>query len=521
MTGAAVDDLFPAPRNATGRGQGEEETFEHRTGSRPAGQRLCRTSAGRGPGVSRNSLAHLPVRAKTVAAESPRIVIIGAGFAGLSCAHALGEAGVPALVLEAKDRVGGRVRTDYDLLEGKPVEAGAMMVHGQDASVLRWIRELGLTTKKVPEFRGARFFLKGRLRSSLGIALSGLEPLRSAIQTMRTFPRAIARYDGPDMTLDRFLKEQRALPTARRFVGAMYASINAADPEDVSVRGLAEDVNAESLGLPWANFQVVEGYGQVAERRAQALGDAIRLRTRVRRIDWAKEGAEVQADGPGGRETFKADAVVVTVSLGVLKANTITFSPELPPRKRAAIEAIGFGNADKILLVFDASVQRTVLGRATSLASAQGSWYFFPYYGRKDMPVVLEGFLSGRRARQLSGKPEAVVVDEILDELERMTREVDLRRHLLARRYVNWSADPDVRGGYTYPRMGGGVEQRRVLAEPVEDVLFFAGESTHVAGEYATVHGALDSGVRAAELVRKALEARARSLSRREGAVRS
>lgn len=443
--------------------------------------------------------------------EARSVVIVGAGFAGLGCADKLKRAGIPFVVLEAKDRVGGRVRTEYDLLGGKPIEGGAMMVHGRDASVLRWIEEFGITTKKVPEFRGARFFLKGKLRSSLGVALSGLEALRSSIQTMRTFPKAIARYDGPDRTLDRFLEERHALPTARRFVGAMYASINAADPDEVSVRGLAEEANVESFGLPWANYQVIEGYGQVAERRAKALGRAIRLRTHVRRIEWSREGAKVEATGPAGDETFEAPAAVVTVSLGVLKANAIAFVPELPERTRGAIEAIGFGHADKILLVFDAALRRTVLGRATSVASADGSWYFFPYHGRKDMPVVLEGFLSGRRAVRLSGRPQAEVVDEVLRELETMTRRTDLRPHLLAARYVDWSGDPDVRGGYTFPKMGGGIDQRRILAEPVDGVLFFAGEAARAAGDYATVHGALDSGIHAAGLVQQALRDRGRT----------
>ncbi|HYM39429.1 MAG TPA: NAD(P)/FAD-dependent oxidoreductase [Thermoplasmata archaeon] len=440
--------------------------------------------------------------------ESPEVIIVGAGFAGLACAHALRQAGVPLVLLESKDRVGGRVRTESDLVPGHPVEGGAMMVHGSDASVLRWMEEFGLTAKKVPEFRGARFFLKGKLRSSLGVALSGLEPLRSSFQTLRKFPKAIARYDGPDITLDRFLEERHALPTAKRFVGAMYASINAADPEDVSVRGLAEDANVESLGLPWANYQVPEGYAEVAKRRAQEFGDSLRLCTRVEAIEWTKDGVHVRARGPAGPESFDGAAAVVTVSLGVLQADALAFRPGLPERKRAAIRAIGFGHADKILLVFDATVRRSVLGKATSVASTQGSWFFFPFYGRKEFPLVLEGFLSGQRALALSGRTEREVVDSVVRELESMIPGADLKSHLIAARYVDWSADPDVRGGYTFPKIGGGAEQRRILAEPVDGVLFFAGESTHAAGQYATVHGALDSGVRAAHEVRRSLEDR-------------
>lgn len=399
------------------------------------------------------------------------------------------------------------MRTETDLVPGHPIEAGAMMVHGSDASVLAWIREFGMTTKKVPEFRGARFYVKGKLRSSLGVALSGWEPLRSSVQTLRRLPKAVARYNGPDITLDRWLEEQRALPTARRFVGAMYASINAADPDEVSVRGIAEEANAESFGLPWANYQVVEGYARVAERRAETLGDAVRLRARVERIDWTKDGVRVRVQGPDGPETHEGAAAVVTVSLGVLQEDGIAFGPVLPERKRGAIAALGFGHADKILLVFDETVRRTVLGKATSVASTAGSWFFFPYHGQ-DGPVVLEGFLSGRHALELSGRAETDVVDSVVRELESMIPGAELRSHLIAGRHIDWSADPDVRGGYTYPRVGGGIAQRRILAEPVDDVLFFAGESAHAAGEYATVHGALDSGLRAAHEIEEAFRRR-------------
>jgi len=458
------------------------------------------------------ALSGLPGRREPLSQNDPDVLIIGAGFAGLGCANVLRQAAVPFLLLEAKGRVGGRVRTEYDLLDGHPVEAGAMMVHGRDASVLRWIEEFGLTTKKVPDFRGARFFLKGRLRGSIGIALSGFEAFRSTFQTLRTLPRAVARYDGPDVTLDQFLRDRHALPTAARFVGAMYGGVNAADPEEVSVRGLAEEAHASSLGLPWANYQVLEGYEELARRRAKDFGDALRLNTRVDRIEWSEEGVSVHATGRGGPEVHEAATAVVTVPLGVLQARAIDFVPELPEAKQKAIDAIGYGHANKILLVFDEGVRRTVLGKATSIAGADGSWYFLPYHGGKARPVVLEGFLAGRKARSLSGKPGTEVVDTILGDLERMMPGVELRSHLKAARFVDWTADPDVRGGYTFPRIGGGLSQRKALADPLDGVLFFAGEATHYAGEYATVHGALDSGERAA---REALE----SLRKRRAAA--
>jgi monoamine oxidase len=446
--------------------------------------------------------------ATAVAGARPEVLVIGAGFAGLACAVTLQRAGVPFLVLEAKGRVGGRVHTDTTLLDGRPVEAGAMMVHGRDASVLRWLSEFRMTTKKVPDFRGARLFLRGKLRSPLGIALSGWEPLRSSIQALRTLPRAVAKYKGPDVTLDRFLEEKGALPTAARFVGAMYGSVNAADPDEVSVRGLAEEANVASLGLPWANYQVLEGFEEIARRRAEGLGDAIRLNARVDRIERSPDHVTVHATGPGGPETHEAAAAVVTVSLGVLQARRIAFDPPLPEEKVRAIDALGWGHVQKPLLVFDEGLRHTVLGKATSLASGAGSFYFLPYHGRTRGPIVIEGFLAGGMARSLAGKPEAEALDAVLKDLEAMTRIADLRSHLLRARFVDWSSDPDIRGGYTFPKIGGGLAQRRILAEPLDGVLFFAGEATHYAGEYATVHGALDSGERAAHEVVRSLKER-------------
>jgi len=432
---------------------------------------------------------------------------VGAGLAGLACASSLRKAGLSVVVLEARDRVGGRVRTDVDLVPGRPIEAGAMMVHGRDVRLHAWIWELGLTLRRVPAFRGARFFVKGKLRSPWGILLSGVEPLLSSLQTLWSLPRAVARYDGPDVTLDRFLAERRALPTATRFVGVMYGSVNAADPGEVSVRGLAEEANASSLGLPWANYQILEGFEELARRRARELGDAVQLRTRVDRIEWSQDGVRTHATGPEGPQIHEAAAAVVTVPLGVLKARGIAFEPDLPEAKRQAIEALGYGDANKVLLVFDDALKKTVLGKASSIASTDGTWYFLPYHGRKDAPLVLEGFLAGRKARALAGKSQEETIDAVLADLARMVPGVDLEAHLKAARFVDWTSDPYSRGGYSYPRVSGGLAQRLVLAEPLDGVLFFAGEATHARGEYATIHGALSSGERAAREVLAAVRA--------------
>lgn len=435
------------------------------------------------------------------------VLVLGAGFAGLACASALRRARVDVRVLEARDRVGGRVWTLRDFADGAPIEAGAMMIHGRHAAVHRWASEFRLSTRLVPMLRGGRIFDGGRLRSTLGFALGGLDRIRTVLEMQRSLPRAIERYDGPDVTLAEFLVRRRASPRAARFVATMYGSINGADPGELSVRGLAEEALVSSFGLPWRNYQVLEGIQTIADRRARELGDDILLGRRVERVEWSPDGVRVHASGPEGPEVHAARAAVVALPLGVLKAGDVAFDPGLPEEKRQTIDVLGYGDVNKVLLVFDEAARATVLGKAVFLAKEEGDWYFLPYAGRRTGPVVIEGFLGGSRARAVAGRPESEVVREVLDVLSAMVPGFDFRRHLRAARFIDWTSDPFSRGGYSFPSLGGGLEARRRLAAPLAGVLFFAGEATHAGGEHATIHGAIDSGERAAGEVLAALRA--------------
>lgn len=436
------------------------------------------------------------------------MIVIGAGIAGLSCAHTLHRADIPVTLLEARDRVGGRAWTLHDFAEGWPVEAGAVMIHGSEVSIHKWVSEFRFRVRKAPSLRGARIFLNGRLRSIVGF---GLAHARTAWQMERTLPRAIEGYRGPDMDLRTFLERQRATRLAKDLTARSYGNIDAAEPEEISVRGLAEEANVATGGLPWANYQVKEGIDAIAKRRARELGSRVRLRRRVTKIEWSPPEVRVQAESPEGPEVYEAAAVVVAVPLGVLKANAIAFVPELPEAKLEAIRAIGMGHANKVLLRFDEAARSAKLGKVVFMVARTGDWYFFPYHGVPEAPVIVEGFLGGRRAKAVAGRIETDVIEEVVGLFEEMVPGFDVRAHLTSARVIDWTSDPFCLGGYTFPAIGGGREVRRRLAEPHDGVLFFAGEATHYEGQHATLHGALDSGERAAREIIGTLQAAGRT----------
>ncbi len=441
-------------------------------------------------------------------ATTTKVLILGAGMAGLACGDVLRRARVDFRILEARDRVGGRLWSLRDMADGRAVEGGAMMIHGRDASVHAWVSEFGLGTRRVPAFRGGRILYEGRLRSVPSLILASPAHLRAAADIFWTLPRTLLRYEGPDMTLAEFLATQRASPLASRFVAAMYAGINAAEPEEVGVRGIAEEANASSFGTPWRNYLVPAGLDRIAARRAETFADRIQLGTRVERIEWSRGGVRIEASGPDGAEVHEASAAVITAPLGVLKAGDIAFDPPLPERKRRAIDALGYGDATKVLLRFNGAARRTTLGRSHYLVAEDGGFFFLPFARVPEAPPVVEGFLPGRWARTYAGRPAHDVVDGVIDAMAPMVPRFDLREHLRAARVVDWAADPWSKGAYSFPSVGGGLDARRDLAEPIEATLFFAGEATNYEGEHATIHGALDSGERAAREVLAALRDR-------------
>ena len=441
-------------------------------------------------------------------AEDRDVVVIGAGVAGLSCAQRLHEAGVDFLVVEAADRVGGRIQTNYAIGGGRPFEIGALMIHGKRVITHSWLREFGLHARPLPTTKRARFWRNGRMeRLPLpGNLLHRTIGVRAFYQGAFTLPKRFAAYDGPDLSLAEWLDRQTALPGAKLLVNLLYAHAAAADPDALGVRGPAEESVLADEEFGYRNFQVVEGYEAVLSRRAAPIAERIRLKTRVTAVHRTGDGVRLEMRADAGEPgELRAKRAVVTLPLGVLKSDAVLFDPPLPPEKRAAIRAIAFGDAMIILLKLHGGNLAERLGDFGLLWGEGPTSFHRPYVATRDPPDVLDGFLVGREARRRATLSDQEILGATLDELQAIVPPSAHVGEVKAFACSRWPVHPFTQGGYSFLPPGGTLQHRRDLAAPVDGILFFAGEATHTHGEPATVHGAIETGYRAADEVVQSL----------------
>lgn len=424
-------------------------------------------------------------------------------MAGLACAHRLAEASVNFTLLEASDHVGGRALTDYSLAGGSPTEVGALMIHGRHSITHRWVRESGLSSRRLPVIQSGRFVLNNRVSSFPFIALP-FHPafgLRSFYQGTISIPRLLRRYSGPDMSLDDFLKQMRITPGARQLVTLLYAHAAAADPDEIGVIGPASEARIAAEEFGYSNFQLLDGYSRLAEMRASHFRDRIRLGVRVKTVRYSHEAMRIEAiqKGDGKQMEFLAKRAVITLPLGVLQCNDVEFDPALPKRKRKAIESIAFGNAMVVQMKLRDDNLRDRLGDFGILWGEGPSTFHRPYVGLHRSPNVLTAFTVGKEALRRSQMEDQELIEVTMQELEEMLPKSLRVGNVESWTSHRWPVDPFAHGGYSFLPPGADISHRRALAEPVDNVLFFAGEATHTKGESGTVHGAIETGYRAAD----------------------
>lgn len=434
---------------------------------------------------------------RAVAAQSGRIIVIGAGASGLAAAYSLMDEGYEVLVLEARNRVGGRAWSD-NTLAPYPIELGAEFVHGSEVVTWDMLEEFEQDSLDEDEGEGYIYF-EGELWTEAELADE--YDFDGDIETLvETLVEEWIEEDNDDASLKDLLDayqdeyEDLADPEVRRLLDNKTANENAANNDDLSIYSI---VNSAGIEDGSGDYWLEEGYSALMNAIADELD--IRLDTSVIKIEWNASGASVTT---GIGETLTADKVIVTLPLGVLKAGVVEFSPALPAGKQDAIRRLGAGHVDKLILKFDTVFWDEEMVSVDTTLDTQIWWR--PGYGRDDELPILTALIGGRMAERFETMSEAEVIAAGLRDLEQMFEVENLADHLVEGKFIAWGSDPYARMGYSYLPVGGdGLND--TLAEPIDDVLFFAGEATN-ADQFATVHGAFESGFRAADEVMEALD---------------
>lgn len=424
------------------------------------------------------------------------IIVIGGGAAGLAAARILARRRMRVMLLEARDRVGGRVWSHPIARSTTPAELGAEFIHGPAPESTALLRDAGIATVAIDGEGWGRSKGGNLQREERGFA-----------EAAGIFDAALAL--AGDESADEFLRRFDRDPAARDVAAAARAFVegfDAADPARASARAIAQEWRS---GVDSTAARPIGGYGPLFERMrgdCAAAGVRIRLSTTVRRVSWRTGSVLVDSvDFEGTSRTVTARNAVVTLPAGVLRRrgdeSAVAFDPELPPEKRAALGHIETGHVVKVTLWFRSAFWERINGEryrdGTFFRSEAGP---FPAYWTQ-LPVrsrLVVAWAGGPKAIALEGLSNTDRIERALNGFGRLLGEPKLASNEFECGITHdWNRDPLARGAYSYVTVGGE-ESRAELARSLDGTLFFAGEATATAGEAGTVNGAFETGRRAA-----------------------
>jgi monoamine oxidase len=407
--------------------------------------------------------------------SSVEVAIIGAGAAGIAAAHALKASGLSVIVLEARDRAGGRAHT---IMAAPDIafDLGCGWLHSADQNRFVGIAEqLNFEIDKTrPPWREQSF--------DTGFPLAERMDFIKALDAFYDRAEQAARQalkTGHDPAASDYLEPgNRWNP----MIDALSSYINGCELDVVSILDMDAYEDTE------INWRVRRGYGAMIA--AYGASCPLALNCTVSLIDHSATRIRIETS----LGTLSADKIIVTVPTNLIADEAIRFHPALPAKVSAAI-GLPLGLADKVMLALDEPEALPKDGnlRGATMRTAMGSYHLRPF-GQ----AAIEGYFGGSFARELEDAGPGAFAAQSIDEIAALLGN-DFRRKLKPLAESRWAHDPFARGSYSHA-LPGHAGDRAVLAAPVDGRLFFAGEATSP-NFFSTAHGARDSGERAAEEV--------------------
>jgi monoamine oxidase len=438
--------------------------------------------------------------------RNANVIVVGAGAAGLAAASRLGRGGLSVVLLEARDRIGGRIFTQHDSTLRAPIELGAEFIHGKPPEIWEPLQHAGV---QITELGG----------ESWCATTEKLSPCDSFSE----IDSILDKMDDslPDESFLTFLErtfpnpaDDRSLAAAKQRALGYVSGFNAADPALIGVHWLVQSMRAEERIEGYRAFRAENGYARLMEIFRRQISDAnvvLHTSTVVEVVKWWPGAVAITARTSDGQVTFHAQRALITLPLAVLQApmgeaGAVQFSPSLPRSKQDALGKLEMGKVIRIVLGFRERFWDSLRHPARVSLSDMGFLFsqdeWFPTWWTtmpKKLPIIT-GWAPFHAGEKLSGRQKSFVVERSLETLGRLLR-MDARKLencLDAAYFHDWQSDPFSGGAYSYGKVGSDGAQE-ALASPLENTLFFAGEATDITGNNGTVHGAIASGERAAK----------------------
>lgn len=414
------------------------------------------------------------------------IIIIGAGASALMAAWDLSVAGKKVVVIEAKDRIGGRVLDIYDPRFTTPVELGAEFMHG----------DLELTQFIAKKARADIYERKGDvLKYENGKLMQSdfIEDYSVLEKKFRQLKQDISVLDFINTYLNED-EHQELRKSLVKYVEGYYA----ADLSQVSTFALRNEMQNSSD----KQFSLTNGYMPLLNfMRSEAEKNGCRfvLSSPVSAIEWRQGHVSVRTK----QQSITASAVLITVSIGVLQSESLQFIPDITDRVTAA-KQLGFGNVIKIVMQFEKPFwkEKEETKKLSFLFSEEDIPTWWTMHPRNSNELV--GWLGGPKAKELQYANEEEIKQKALRSLSNIFSidQIHLDQMLITFHYFNWMNDPRTLGAYSYDVVNGD-HFKQIIKQPVSQTIFFAGEGLYEGPEIGTVEAALFTGRNAARQILK------------------
>lgn len=411
------------------------------------------------------------------------VVIIGAGIAGITAARTLVDLGYKVIILEATNKIGGRVQTSWSL--GAPFEVGAGWIHGPKGNPISELADAVGAETYITDDDDFLVLSSDGNRQDETIILEKQKALQELLTKVDdAFDNDQSLLKAIEQVSPKSLKD----PILKWMMSAYLEFDTGGALDKLSALYFDEDGSFDG-----DDVILTGGYSSLLAPLMQGLD--IRLEHAVTLVEYeAGDGANIYA----GDEVFESDFVICTCSLGVLQSNGVNFDPPLPAELRKSIGRIGMGNVTKAALKFDQVYWPDDVQYFGLMSEDQGRWnYFLNYLTFSDQNILL-GLSVGSYPEHIEAEPDEVIIGDVMDAIRAMfgsdvPTPIDYQ-------ISRWSQESYTKGAYSYSKLGSKPADFDAFKAPISETLLFAGE--HTGFEFhGTVHGAYLSGLNAARLI--------------------